>query len=79
MAEYTYNNAKNASISHIFFELNCKYYPRVFCKKNFDLCLKLKSVEELFSKLQNLMVVGQQNLQHLQKFQKQAYNKVFKL
>ena len=27
MAEFAYNNAKNTSINHISFGLNCKYYP----------------------------------------------------
>ena len=45
MAEFTYNNAKNASTGHTLFELNCGYYPYVFYKKNLDLRSKSKSTE----------------------------------
>ena len=51
MAEFTYNNAKNASTSYMSFELNCGYHLRVFYKENLDLCLKSKTAEELFSEL----------------------------
>ena len=37
MAEFTYNNAENASISYTPLELNCRYHPRVFYKKNLNL------------------------------------------
>ena len=62
MAEFAYNNAKNISTGHTLFELNCGYYPRVFYKKDLNPYLKLKTAEELSSKLQNLMAVCQQNL-----------------
>ena len=29
MAKFAYNNAKNASIGHISFKLNCDYYPQM--------------------------------------------------
>ena len=29
MAEFAYNNAKNATTSHTPFKLNCGYYPRI--------------------------------------------------
>ena len=47
MAEIAYNNAKNASINHPFFKLNCKYHSCIFYKKDLDLRSKLKTVEEL--------------------------------
>ena len=64
MAEFAYNNAKNASIGHTPFELNCGYHPRVFYKEDLDPRSKSKTAEELSSKLQNLMAVCQQNLYH---------------
>ena len=70
MVEFAYNNAKNASISHMPFELNCKYYLRVFYKEDLNLRSKLKTAEKRFSKLQELMTVCQQNLHHTQKLQK---------
>ena len=79
MAEFTYNNAKNASTSHILFELNCGYHPYVFYKENFDLRSKSRTAEELSSELQGLMTVCQQNLYHAQKLQKRAHNNNVKL
>ena len=55
MAEFTYNNAINASTSYILFEFNYRYYPHVFYEKNLDLCSKLKTAKELSSKLQDLI------------------------
>ena len=78
MAKFAYNNSKNASTGHIHFELNCKYHPWVFYKKNLDLYSKSKTMKELSSELQNLIVVCQQNLFYVQKLQKQAYNKEVK-
>ena len=57
MAKFAYNNAKKASISHIAFELNYRYYLQVLYKKNFDPCLNSKTAEELSFKLKNLMTV----------------------
>ena len=64
MAEFAYNNAKNASTGHTLFELNCEYHPCVSYKEDLDPCSKLKTVEKLSFKLQNLMAVCQQNLYH---------------
>ena len=36
MAEFAYNNAKNASTSHTPFELNCGYHPRVSFEEDSD-------------------------------------------
>ena len=38
MAEFTYNNAKNASTGHTPFELNCYYHPRVSFKEDTEPC-----------------------------------------
>ena len=79
MAEFAYNNAKNASTGFTPFELNCGYHPRVFYKENFNPRLQSKTMEKLSSELQNLMAACQQNLHHVQKLQKQAHNKGVKL
>ena len=78
IAEFAYNNAKNASTGYTPFELNCRYYPQVSYKKDLDPHSYLKTVEKLSSELQNLMAACQQNLHHAQKLQKQAYNKSVK-
>ena len=36
MAEFTYNNAKNASTGYMLFESNCGYHPWVFYEKDLD-------------------------------------------
>ena len=78
MAEFAYNNAKNASTGHILFELNCGYHPRVFYEEDLDPRSKLKTAEKLSSELQNIMAVCQQNCHHAQKLQKRAHNKGIK-
>ena len=75
MAKFAYNNAKNASISHTPFELNCKYHLWVLYEEDIDPCFKSKSVDELSAELQELMTVCRENLHHAQKLQKQAHNK----
>ena len=75
MAEFAYNNAKNASTNHTSFELNCGYHPWVSYKEDLDPCSKLKTAEKLSSKLRNLMAVCQQNLHHAQELQKRAHDK----
>ena len=66
MAEFAYNNAKNTSTGHTFFELNCGYHLCVSYEENLDPRSKSKTVEELSFKFQNLMAVCQQNLHHTQ-------------
>ena len=75
MAEFAYNNAKNASTGHTSFELNCGYYPCVSYEEDLDPRSKSKTAEELSSELRNLMAVCQQNLYHAQELQKWAHDK----
>ena len=75
MAEFAYNNVKNANTGYTPFELNYSYHPHVSYKENVDLCSKSKSVEDLANDLRELMIVYQKNLQHAQNFQKQVYDK----
>ena len=66
MAEFAYNNAKNASTGYTSFELNCRYYSHVSYEKDLDPRLKSRTAEKLFFKLWELMIVCQQNLHHIQ-------------
>ena len=75
MAEFAYNNAKNASSSYIPFELNCGYHPCVSYEENVDPCSKSKLVDDLANNLKELMTVCRKNLQHAQDLQKQAHDK----
>lgn len=72
MAEFAYNIAKNTSIGHTPFELNCGYYFRISYKKDIDPCSHSKTVNKLSTKLKKLIIVYQKNLYHTQKLQKQA-------
>ena len=66
MAEFAYNNAKNASIGFTSFELNCGYHPRVSYEEDLNPRSKSKTAEELSSELRELMSACQQNLHHVQ-------------
>ena len=74
MAEFTYNNAKHASIEYTPFELNCKYHLRVFYKEDVEPRYRSKITDELTKKLRNLMAAYKKNLQYVKKLQKQSHN-----
>ena len=75
MAEFAYNNTKNASTGHMPCELNCGYYPRMSYKEDVDLRSQSKSANELSTKLRELMIVCRENLHHAQEFQKRGHDK----
>ncbi len=75
MAEFAYNNAKNASISHTSFELNGGYHPRVSFEEDVDPCLRSRSANKLAEELRELMKVCCQNLLHAQELQKRVHDK----
>ena len=75
MAEFTFNNTKNASFGHMPFELNCGYHLQMLYKENVDPCSKFKSVDKLSTELRELMIVCRENLRHTQELQKQAHDK----
>ncbi len=75
MAEFTYNNAKNARTGHIPFKLNCGYHPRVSFEEDVDPHSRSRSTNELAEELRELMEVCCQNLLHAQELQKKAYDK----
>ena len=78
MAEFAYNNAKNASTGDTPFELNCSYHPCVSFEEDTNPRSKSKTAKELSSKLKELMTVCWENLHHAQELQKQAHDKSFK-
>ena len=75
MAEFAYNNAKNASTGYTPFELNCGYHPRMSYKEDVDPRTQSKSADELSAELRELMIVCQENLHHAQELQKRAHDK----
>ena len=75
MAEFAFNNGKNASNSYMPFKLNCGYDSRVFYKENIDFRPKSKLADELLAELRELMTVCRKKLHHAQKLQKQVHDK----
>ena len=57
MAEFVYNNAKNASTGHTPFELNCGYHPCVSFEEDTDLYSRSKTVDKLLAELHELIIV----------------------
>ena len=74
MAEFIYNNSKNASTGHTPFELNCGYHPRMLYEKEVDPRYHSKSADELSKEIRELMVIYCENLHHAQELQKQAHD-----
>ena len=57
MAEFVYNNAKNASTGYMPFELNCYYYPHILYKNDVNSQSKSKLTDKLLAELRELMIV----------------------
>ena len=74
MAEFTYNNAKNASTGLTSFELNCGYHFWVSYQEDIEPSFKSRSADKLLAELQELITVCRKNLHHGQEFHKQAHN-----
>ena len=75
MAEFVYNNAKNASTGHIPFKLNCRYHLQISYEEDINPCSKSKSADELLKESLELMTVCWENLHQAQELQKRAHNK----
>ena len=58
MAEFAYNNAKNTSTGHMFFKLNCSFYPQVSFEVNINLFPKSCSANKLTKELKELMNIS---------------------
>ena len=75
MAEFAYNNAKNASTNHTLFKLNRGYYPCVCFEEDINPWSPSKTADKLLAELQKLMTICRKNLHNIQELQKQAHNK----
>ena len=62
MAEFVYNNAKNASTGHTPFKLNCNYRSKMSFKEDVDPRLKSRFANKLTKKLRELIEICCQNL-----------------
>ena len=78
MAEFAYNNTKNARTDHTLFKLNYGYYPKVLFEEDINFHLKSYSADKLVEELKELIEVGCQNLFYAQKLQKKVHSKVVK-
>ena len=64
IAEFAYNNAKNASTGYTLFELNCGYHLWVSYKEDIDPRSKSKSADKLLAELQELMTICRENFHY---------------
>ena len=78
MAEFAYNNAKDASTGYTPYELNCGFYSRVSYEEDVDPRSRLKTANQLATELQTLRSVCRKNLQHAQELQKRYHDKYAK-
>ena len=74
MAEFIYNNTKNASIGHTYFQLNCGYQPRISIEEDVDCRLKSLFANKLAKELKKLIEVYYRNLLYIQELQKKAHD-----
>ena len=75
MAEFTYNNSKNASTGHTPFELNYGYHPWILYEEEVDPRSQSKSADKLAKELRELMIICRKNLHQAQELQKRAHDK----
>ena len=68
MAEFIYNNTKNASFYHTSFKLNCIYYPQMSYKENVNFYSKYNSTNKLLLELKQLIIIYKKNLHYAQEF-----------
>ena len=66
MAEFAYNNSKNASTGYMPFELNCGYHLCMLYKEEIDPRSQSKSANKLAEELKKLIIVCRENLYHAQ-------------
>ena len=75
IAEFVYNNAKNASTNHILFKFHCGYHLKVLFKEDIDPHSRFYSADKLAKELGKMIEIHYQNLLHTQELQKRTYNK----
>ena len=78
IAEFAYNNSKNASTGYNPFKLNCRYHLCVSFKDKYNGCSRSSSAKRLAMDSRELIDICCQNLLHAQDLQKRAYDKKMK-
>ena len=66
MAEFAYNNSKNASTGYTLFELNYGYHLQTSYKEEVNPRSQSKSADKLAEELRELIIVCCNNLHHAQ-------------
>ncbi len=64
MAEFFYNNAKNANTGHTLIEFNYEFYPQVLFEKDINPYTKYCFANKLVKELKELIEICCQNLPH---------------
>ena len=62
MVEFVYNNSKNATTSHMLFELNCDYHLQILYKEEVDPYSQSMLVDKQLAELKELIIICQKNL-----------------
>ena len=62
MAEFDYNNTKNASTGYTPFELNCGYHPHVSYKEDLHSRSRSEAADELADDLRNFVTACRKSL-----------------
>ena len=75
MAEFAYNNVRNASTGHTSFEFNCGYHLRMSYEEDVNPRFQSKLADKLSAELKELMIICWENLYYTQELQKRAYDK----
>ena len=66
MAESAYNKLKNASIGHILFGFNCRYYSGILFEDDANPYSKSRSTKEIAIKRIDLIAIYQPSLLYAQ-------------
>ena len=64
MAEFVYNNIKNANTGHTPFKLNYGCHPQMSYKEDVDPRSHSKLTDKLSAELRELIIIYQENLHH---------------
>lgn len=67
MTNILYNNIKNISIGHMFFNLNCRYHSYISFKNDINLYPNFCLVKKLVKEFEDLMSIYYKNLFYTKK------------
>lgn len=75
LAEFVYNNVKNASTGQILFKLNYRFHPCDLFTEDADSHSRSHLADKLLNKLRELIEIFCQNVLYVQKLQQKTHNK----